>query len=80
MSPDDIWRAIDRLAAKNGLSPSGLAKRAGLNLTTFNRGKRYIAQGRTRWINLETLYKVLNATNTSLADFIKLMEPPSAKR
>lgn len=80
MSPDDIWRAIDRLAAKNGLSRSGLAKRAGLNLTTFNPSKRHIAKGRTRWINFETLYKVLNATNTSLGDFIKLMEPPSAKR
>ena len=27
----EIWKAIDKLAERNGLSPSGLAKRAGLD-------------------------------------------------
>ena len=36
----DIWRAIDRLAEKHGLSPSGLARRSGLDPTTFNKSKR----------------------------------------
>jgi len=36
----DVWRAIDPLAAKNGLSASGLARRAGLDPTSFNKSKR----------------------------------------
>ena len=31
-----IWRGIDRLAQRAGLSPSGLARQAGLDPTTFN--------------------------------------------
>ena len=37
MKHEDIWRAIDTLAAENGLSASGLAQRSGLDPTTFNR-------------------------------------------
>ena len=36
MKHDDIWRALDTLAAENGLSPSGLAKRAGLDPAKFD--------------------------------------------
>src|ERR1051326_7264725 len=35
-----VWSAVDRLAARAGLSPSGLARRAGLDPTTFNKSKR----------------------------------------
>ena len=35
-----VWSAIDRLAARAGLSASGLARRAGLDPTTFNKSKR----------------------------------------
>ena len=35
-----IWTAIDRLAARADLSASGLARRAGLDPTTFNKSKR----------------------------------------
>ena len=45
----DVWRAIDRLAAKHGLSPSGLARRSGLDPTTFNKSKRVAREGRQRW-------------------------------
>jgi len=40
-----IWRAIDALAARHGMSPSGLAKLAGLDPTTFNKSKRGAANG-----------------------------------
>ena len=33
MRHDDVWRAIDTLAAEYGLSPSGLARKAGLELS-----------------------------------------------
>ena len=39
-----IWTALDRLAARSGLSASGLAKRSGLDPTTFNRSKRITAE------------------------------------
>ena len=40
MKHEDVWRAIDALAQEHGLSASGLAKRAGLDPTTFNKSKR----------------------------------------
>ena len=45
----EIWAAIDGLAARHGMSASGLAKRAGLDATTFNKSKRAaLAQHRKR--------------------------------
>ena len=41
----DIWNAVDRLAARAGLSASGLAKKAGLDPTTFNKSKRITPRG-----------------------------------
>ena len=40
LTHSDIWNAVDRLAARAGLSASGLAKKAGLDPTTFNKSKR----------------------------------------
>jgi phage repressor protein C with HTH and peptisase S24 domain len=61
-----IWSAIDLLAARAGFSASGLAKRAGLDPTTFNKSKRVTAAGRPRWPSTESINKALVATNTSL--------------
>jgi phage repressor protein C with HTH and peptisase S24 domain len=73
MSQAQIWAAIDALAAWRGLSTSGLAKLAGLDPTAFNRSKRQSADGRPRWLSTESLAKVLEATGTTLDDFIRLM-------
>ncbi len=69
----DIWRALDALASAHGLSTSGLAKRAGLDPTSFNRSKRITANGRPRWPSTESLAKVLECTGTSLEDFACLV-------
>jgi phage repressor protein C with HTH and peptisase S24 domain len=69
----DIWRALDRLAEAHGLSASGLARKAGLDATTFNKSKRMTAEGKPRWPSTESLAKVLRATNTSLAEFVALL-------
>ncbi|MBP2313384.1 LexA family transcriptional regulator [Azospirillum soli] len=69
----DIWRAIDRLAAQNGLSASGLARRAGLDPTTFNKSKRTTGDGKLRWPSTESVSKVLEATNASLSEFVSLI-------
>ncbi|MFQ5775883.1 MAG: S24 family peptidase [Kiloniellaceae bacterium] len=66
----DVWRAIDRLAAKYGMSPSGLARRAGLDPTTFNKSKRITKEGKQRWPSTESIAKVLDATGASLAEFV----------
>jgi len=70
---EDIWRALDTLAAENGLSASGLAKRAGLDPTTFNPSKRTMPDGRPRWPSTESLAKVLEATGASLDAFTALV-------
>lgn len=73
MKHDDIWRALDTLAAENGLSASGLARRAGLDPTTFNPSKRRMPDGRPRWPSTESLAKVLEATGASLDAFSELV-------
>jgi phage repressor protein C with HTH and peptisase S24 domain len=73
MKHDDIWRALDTLAAENGLSASGLAKRAGLDPTTFNPSKRRMPDGRARWPSTESVAKVLDATGASLEAFTALV-------
>ena len=73
MKHEDIWRAIDTLAAENGLSASGLAKRAGLDPTTFNPSKRRMPDGRARWPSTESVSKVLDATGASLERFTALV-------
>lgn len=69
----EVWRAIDRLAEQNGLSASGLARRAGLDATTFNPSKRKTPSGRERWPSTESLSKILSATGFSLAEFVALI-------
>jgi phage repressor protein C with HTH and peptisase S24 domain len=73
MKHEDIWRALDTLAAENGLSASGLAKRAGLDATTFNPSKRRLRDGRQRWPSTESLAKVLDATGATLEAFNSLV-------
>ena len=74
LSHDQIWRGVDRLALRNGLSASGLAKRAGLDPTTFNKSKRVTQDGKQRWPGTESLSKILDATQTSMAEFVTLID------
>jgi phage repressor protein C with HTH and peptisase S24 domain len=68
-----VWSAIDALAARYGLTASGLARKAGLDPTTFNRSKRQGADGRLRWPSTESLAKILQATGASLDEFMGLI-------
>ena len=72
-----IWTALDRLAARSGLSASGLAKRAGLDPTTFNKSKRVTPDGRARWPSTESVAKSLAATGTTVEEFVKLITDAS---
>ena len=73
MKHEDVWRALDTLAAEQGLSPSALARRSGLDPTTFNPSKRIMPDGRPRWPSTESLAKVLDATGATLAGFSALV-------
>jgi len=73
LSHDRIWAAIDALAERNRLSPSGLARRAGLDPTSFNKSKRQASDGRLRWPSTESIAKVLQATGNSFDDFTSLV-------
>jgi len=73
LTHSQIWNAIDRLAKRAGLTASGLAKRAGLDPTTFNKSKRITPEGRPRWPSTESVAKALAATNTKVDVFVSLI-------
>src|ERR1700682_6058088 len=73
LTHNQIWTALDRLAARAGLSPSGLAKRAGLDPTTFNKSKRITPDGRARCPSTESVSKSLAATGATLDQFVALI-------
>lgn len=69
-----IWQGLDRLAAAKGYSPSGLAKKSGLDPTSFNKSKRISPDGKPRWPSTESLAKVFAVTDTVMADFFALID------
>jgi len=80
LSHQDIWAALDRLADKFAMSPSAIARQAGLDPTTFNKSKRHGADGKERWPSSESLAKVLNALGVNFQDFAALTAKSQAGR
>lgn len=74
LTHEKIWAAIDQLASRSGYSTSGLARRAGLDPTTFNRSKRTAPDGKLRWPSTESLSLILAATGADLADLLALVQ------
>ena len=79
LSHSQVWGAVDRLAARYGFSASGLAKKAGLDPTTFNRSKRVTPDGRQRWPSTESIAKILDATGASVEEFISLLSAKASR-
>jgi phage repressor protein C with HTH and peptisase S24 domain len=73
LTHSQIWTAIDTLAQRHGLTPSALAKRAGLDATTFNRSKRQGADGHPRWPSTESIAKILAATGVGVDEFLAIV-------
>jgi phage repressor protein C with HTH and peptisase S24 domain len=73
LTHSQIWTAIDRLAERAGMTASGLAKKSGLDPTTFNKSKRITPEGRPRWPSTESVAKALTASNTKVDTFVKLI-------
>ncbi|MCE9522459.1 MAG: helix-turn-helix transcriptional regulator [Alphaproteobacteria bacterium] len=80
LSHKQIWSAMDALAARYGHSPSGLARAAGLDPTTFNKSKRHGPQGRLRWPSTESIAKILHVTGASFEEFVALVSKPGSSR
>lgn len=74
MTHEAIWQAIDRLAASSGFSTSGLATKAGLDPTAFNRSKRLAPDGRPRWPSTESIAKILAVTGATLSEFLSFVD------
>jgi phage repressor protein C with HTH and peptisase S24 domain len=74
-----VWQAIDRLAEQRRLTPSGLARRAGLDPTTFNKSKRITKDQRARWPSTESIDKILDATGATWGEFVSLMNEGTFK-
>jgi phage repressor protein C with HTH and peptisase S24 domain len=72
-SHSEIWMAIDSLAKKHGYSTSGLAKKAGLDPTSFNKSKRLSAEGKPRWPSTESIAKILGITGSNMSDLTQLI-------
>jgi phage repressor protein C with HTH and peptisase S24 domain len=75
LSHAQVWTAIDTLAARYGMTASGLARKAGLDPTTFNKSKRTSPDGRLRWPSTESIAKILDATGASIDLFMSLLGP-----
>ncbi len=73
LTHDQVWSAIDAIAHRYGYSASGLAKKSGLDATSFNKSKRMTAEGHLRWPSTESVAKVLDATGATVDEFISLL-------
>ncbi|WP_297510599.1 helix-turn-helix transcriptional regulator [uncultured Caulobacter sp.] len=81
LSHGEIWRAIDALAERFAMTPSAMARMAGLDPTAFNRSKRGSSDGggHARWPSTESLAKLLEATGVNFSEFAALTEQASAR-
>ncbi len=80
-----VWNAIDTIAERYGFSASGLAKKSGLDPTSFNPSKRLGPDGRPRWPTMESVDRVLDASGASVEEFSDLLtgrkgQPPKRKQ
>ncbi|MFN0190510.1 MAG: helix-turn-helix transcriptional regulator [Aestuariivirga sp.] len=80
-----VWAAIDTVAERYGFSASGLAKKSGLDPTSFNPSKRHGPDGRPRWPTTESIARVLDASGASVEEFTDLLtgrrgQPPRRKQ
>ena len=80
-----VWAAIDTIAERYGYSASGLAKKSGLDPTSFNPSKRNGPDGRPRWPTTESIANLLEAAGATVEEFSDLLtgrkgQPPKRKQ
>jgi len=74
MTHGEVWDAIESFAAAKQLSCSGLAKKGGLDPTTFNKSKRWSKFGQPRWPSMGSISKILLATGSNMDEFTQHMQ------
>ena len=79
-----VWHAIDVVAERYGFSASGLAKKSGLDPTSFNPSKRTGPDGRPRWPTMESISRVLTASGAPVEEFMEILagkkgQPPKVR-
>ena len=79
-----VWNAIDTIAERYGYSASGLAKKSGLDPTSFNPSKRNGPDGRPRWPTTESIARLLQASGAGIEEFTDLLtgrkgQPPKRR-
>jgi phage repressor protein C with HTH and peptisase S24 domain len=79
MNHEDVWSAIEQFANGQKLTCSGLARRSGLDPTTFNRSKRWSKEGQPRWPSTQSIAKILSATGKDISDFIRYLPSRDGK-
>ena len=85
LSHKQVWNAIDTIAERYGYSASGLAKKSGLDPTSFNPSKRMGPDGRPRWPTMESISRLLAASGANVEEFSDLLsgrkgQPPKRKQ
>ena len=85
LSHKQVWNAIDVVAERYGFSASGLAKKSGLDPTSFNPSKRNGPDGRPRWPTMESVSRLLQASGATMEEFSELLtgrkgQPPRRKQ
>jgi phage repressor protein C with HTH and peptisase S24 domain len=85
LSHKQVWNAIDVIAERYGYSASGLAKKSGLDPTSFNPSKRNGPDGRPRWPTMESISRLLQASGATVEEFSDLLtgrkgQPPKRKQ
>ncbi len=69
-----MWKSMDYLAQKMKISCSRLAKNGGLDATTFNKSKRKSKYGQLRWLSMETIFKILKTSHTSVLEYAIILQ------
>jgi phage repressor protein C with HTH and peptisase S24 domain len=69
-----VWNATDLIAERQDTSPSGLAKRIGMDATAFNPSKRIQRDGRQQWPSTETIQKILDHAGLTWLQWGTLVE------
>lgn len=85
LSHKQVWNAIDTIAERYGYSASGLAKKSGLDPTSFNPSKRNGPDGRPRWPTMESISRLIQASGSTVDEFAELLtgkkgQPPKRRQ
>lgn len=72
---DDVWRAIDEVAARTNRSISGLSIAAGMDPSSLNPSKRA-----GRWPNFKSIADIMNVTGFPIMEFGKIIDDNARRR